>query len=106
MTIELSSQLIGQTEKTLNAILRRALDGTGLTEPQWVTMRVADQLAAGADARALATAVTDRAHFADADDLVAALAERGILQDGQLTSAGRQLLEAVQATTAGTTAPI
>jgi hypothetical protein len=31
-------QLLGQTEKTLNAILDRELAGTGLTEPEWVTL--------------------------------------------------------------------
>jgi hypothetical protein len=36
-----SAPLLGQTEKALNAILDRLLDGTGLTEPQWVTMAVA-----------------------------------------------------------------
>jgi hypothetical protein len=30
--------LIGQTEKALNAILERQLTGTGITEPQWVTL--------------------------------------------------------------------
>ena len=30
--------LIGQTEKALNAILDRQLAGTGMTEPQWVTL--------------------------------------------------------------------
>ncbi|WP_242900739.1 MarR family winged helix-turn-helix transcriptional regulator [Actinomadura terrae] len=30
--------LIGQTEKALNAILERQLAGTGITEPQWVTL--------------------------------------------------------------------
>jgi DNA-binding MarR family transcriptional regulator len=30
--------VIGQTEKALNAILHRQLAGTGLTEPQWVTL--------------------------------------------------------------------
>jgi hypothetical protein len=34
-----STQLIGQTEKTLNAILGRLLAGTGLSEPQWVTAK-------------------------------------------------------------------
>jgi DNA-binding MarR family transcriptional regulator len=33
-------QVIGQTEKALNAILDRLLIGTGLTEPQWVTLTV------------------------------------------------------------------
>jgi hypothetical protein len=31
-------QVIGQTEKALNAILDRQLAGTGVTEPQWVTL--------------------------------------------------------------------
>jgi hypothetical protein len=30
--------ILGQTEKALNAILDRQLAGTGLTEPQWVTL--------------------------------------------------------------------
>jgi DNA-binding MarR family transcriptional regulator len=32
------AQVIGQTEKALNAILDRHLAATGLTEPQWVTL--------------------------------------------------------------------
>jgi hypothetical protein len=35
------TQLIGQTEKTLNAILGRLLAGTEVSEPQWVTLTVA-----------------------------------------------------------------
>jgi DNA-binding MarR family transcriptional regulator len=35
------TQLIGQTEKTLGAILGRLLAGTGLSEPEWVTLTVA-----------------------------------------------------------------
>jgi hypothetical protein len=34
------TQIIGQTEKALNAILARLLAGTGLTEPQWVTLTI------------------------------------------------------------------
>jgi hypothetical protein len=44
MTTPFGPQLIGETEKTLNAILRRLLQGTGLSEPQWVTLRLAGQL--------------------------------------------------------------
>ncbi len=36
-----SPRVIGQAEKTLNAILGRQLAGTGLTEPQWVTLTLA-----------------------------------------------------------------
>jgi DNA-binding MarR family transcriptional regulator len=34
----LSTRVIGQTEKALNAILDRQLAGTALTEPQWITL--------------------------------------------------------------------
>jgi DNA-binding MarR family transcriptional regulator len=34
------TQVIGQTEKALNAFLGRQLAGTGLSEPQWVTLTV------------------------------------------------------------------
>lgn len=33
-----TTQILGQTEKALNAILERELAGTGLTERQWVTL--------------------------------------------------------------------
>ncbi|HEX6520309.1 MAG TPA: hypothetical protein VF070_09905 [Streptosporangiaceae bacterium] len=36
-----NTRVIGQTEKTLNAILNRQLAGTGLTEPQWVILTLA-----------------------------------------------------------------
>src|SRR5215471_16971258 len=37
----LSTRVIGQAEKTLNAILGQQLAGTGLTEPQWVILTLA-----------------------------------------------------------------
>jgi hypothetical protein len=37
----LSPRVIGQAEKTMNAILARHLAGTGLTEPQWVILTLA-----------------------------------------------------------------
>ena len=37
----LSPRVIGQAEKTMNAILDRQLTGTGLTEPQWVILTLA-----------------------------------------------------------------
>ncbi len=70
MTTPFGPQLIGETEKTLNALLLRHLDalagGDGLTEPQWVTLRVANMLDGTVDRVGLAAAVTDRAHFPDA----------------------------------------
>ena len=37
----LTPRVIGETEKTLNALLGRLLAGTGVTEPQWVILSVA-----------------------------------------------------------------
>lgn len=89
-------QLIGQTEKALNALLRRALEGTGLTEPAWVTLRLADQLDGRVDAEALADAVADRAQYDDAAAIVDGLRTRGLLVDGRLSDDGRQLLATVR----------
>jgi len=100
-------QLVGETEKTLNALLRKALHGTGLTESQWVTLRVAALTGAGsADTAGLATVVADRAHFVDAAELVSQLTERGLIVDGRVTAAGRELLESVLARSAALTGPI
>jgi hypothetical protein len=106
MPIPFGPQLIGETEKTLNALLRRSLDGTALIEPQWVTLRLADLLDGSVDAEGLAAAVAARAHFLDAADLVSELTNRGLLNDGRLTFAGRELTEAVRRTITTETAPI
>ena len=37
-TIPFGAQLVGRTEKALNALLERSLSGTGVTEPQWVAL--------------------------------------------------------------------
>jgi hypothetical protein len=106
MSTPFGPQLIGETEKTLSEILRHTLSGTGLTESHWVTLRLAAQLDGAVNAEGLKLAVADRAHFADAPDLVRVLTERGLLEGGRLTTDARRLIESVQATIAETTAPI
>jgi hypothetical protein len=106
MSTPFGPQLIGETEKTLNALLRRYLEGSHLTEPQWVTLRLADVFDGSVDGDGLAAAVADRAHFADAANLVAELTSRGLLANGRPTTAGRDLISAVQARIANATAPI
>ena len=106
MSTPFGPQLIGETEKMMNALLRRILDGTGLTEPQWVTLRLAEQLDGGVDAQGLADELIDRARFPDAVHLVGELSVRGLLHDGRLTSAGRDLTAALQNTIRNETAPI
>jgi hypothetical protein len=106
MSAPFGPQLIGETEKTLNALLARFLQRTGLTEPQWVTLQLAGMLDGSVDADGLAAAVADRAHLSDAVDLVGELTDRGVLADGRLTSAGRDLTTAVQTTITTDTAAI
>ena len=106
MSTPFGPQLIGETEKTLNALLDRFFQGTGLTEPQWVTLRLAGMLDGSVDADGLAAAVADRAHLSDPVDLVGELTDRGLLADGRLTSTGRDLTTAVQTTITTDTAPI
>jgi hypothetical protein len=106
MSSPFGPQLIGETEKTLNALLSRYLEGSDLTEPQWVTLRLADMFDGSVNAEGLATAVGDRAHFPDAANLVAGLTSRGLLANGRLTTAGCDVIGAVQARIANGTAPI
>ena len=55
----LSPRVIGQAEKTLNAILDRQLAGTGLTEPQWVILTLAVAGAGTAEPDKFARMVAD-----------------------------------------------
>lgn len=85
-------QLIGETEKSLNAVLVRTLAGR-LTEPQWVTLRVAASLDGQAQRdHDLATRLAERAHFTNAPSLISELSATGLLARGRLTDAGRALL--------------
>ena len=95
-TTPFGPQLIGETEKTLTALLRGFLADTGLTEPQWVTLRVA-QLCVPTGTEELVSAVADRAHFPDASELVAALTQRGLVAGGRLTPAGEGTITSVLA---------
>lgn len=99
-------QLIGETEKSLNALLRRFLEGTGLTEPQWVTLRLAQTLGHNADHAGLVDSLRTRAQFADAADLVDQLTGWGLLVDGAPTQSGQELVASVQARIAIEAAPI
>ena len=96
-------QTIGACEKALNAVLADLLGGTDLTEPQWVTLRIADQNEAG---ESLVGLVAAQAHYDGVDELVAGLRARGLLHGDRLSRAGERLVEEVQARIAATTAPI
>jgi hypothetical protein len=96
---DFSAQVLGQTEKALNAILDRHLAGTGLTEPQWVTLRLAVMSDDTLDRHHFARRVTGGLKISDAEAQahVDELAAAQLLQlDGDqspvtVTDAGHQL---------------
>jgi hypothetical protein len=101
--IAFGPELLGRTEKTLVTLLQRNLADTGLDEQQYVTLKVASSLDPSQD---LVDAVHSRAHFADAAEIVATLAERGLLSAGHLSPAGTALLDQILTAAAGQTATI
>lgn len=103
MPVPFGPQLIGQTEKALNALLRTFLEPTGLTEPQWVTLRVAEQLAGTSHPADLVDAVEARTHLPDVPAIVRQLTARGLLAAGRPTVAGCELLAAVKGAVDGET---
>jgi hypothetical protein len=94
------TQLIGQTEKTMNAILDRLLAGPGLTEPQWVMLTLAVTSGGPVDRDQFVARVVGAAKYGEADvqEGISELAAAGLLDapegDGPtvaVTEAGKQL---------------
>lgn len=82
------SQLIGQTEKALNAILRPILERHELSEPEWVTMRLTTQRP---KTEPLPSFVRRRAQYADASSVVDELNRRGLIEADELSQSGQAL---------------
>lgn len=102
MTLPLGPRLIGQVEKSLNALLAPHLAGR-LDEREWVTLRLA--AAEGAD-DGLAQRVAQGAHFDDAAQLVAGLTARGLIVEDRLSAAGAALVADVQSGIDATVGPL
>jgi DNA-binding MarR family transcriptional regulator len=104
-----STQILGQTEKALGAILDRQLAGTGLTEPQWVTLSLAVLTGrpVAADEFTSRTAGVLKVDQGAARVHVDALIEHGLAQVSEneftLTEAGRDLHARVRGNIAGIT---
>jgi hypothetical protein len=95
-TSTFSTQLIGQTEKTLNAMLARLLAPTGLDEPQWVTLTIAVMAGEPLERDALVSRVAAALKIDDAQARarIDALSAAGLLGEGsavRMTDAGRRL---------------
>jgi DNA-binding MarR family transcriptional regulator len=95
-----STQLIGQTEKTLNAILDRLLAGTGLTEHQWITLTLAFRSGGTLELPAFVSRLAEaiKISAAEARARVEELAAAGLLlvpevagSPVRVTDAGREL---------------
>jgi 3-hydroxyisobutyrate dehydrogenase-like beta-hydroxyacid dehydrogenase len=87
--IPFGPQLIGQTEKALNALLQTVLSGRDLTEREWVSLRLATQLDEGGD---LDTFVAGRLHDPDVGLLLTSLRDRGLIAGSGLTAEGTTLV--------------
>jgi hypothetical protein len=93
------TQVIGQTEKALTAILERQLVGTGLTEPQWVTLTLTVVSGGAIDRDELVDRVAGTLHVgaAQAQEHVIELTAAQLLEapaEGstvKLTDAGQEL---------------
>src|SRR5260370_29643331 len=79
-----STALIGQTEKSLNAILDRQLAGTGITEPQWVTLTLTVVGGGTIDRAEFIRRVSGAAKFSEASvaERITELTAAGFLRDG------------------------
>jgi hypothetical protein len=88
-TPSFSPQILGQTEKALNAILDRELAGTGVTEPQWVTLTLAVMSGGTVERSRLVARVADAIKLdpAETEALIAALASAGLLHAGDTVMA-------------------
>jgi hypothetical protein len=97
-------RLIGETEKTLNAILDRHLSGAGLTEQHWITLTLAVLSDGSIDRGELVKKVSQGAKFSE-DDVRARVSEligMQLLDDSgspevTVTNAGRELHARIRA---------
>jgi DNA-binding MarR family transcriptional regulator len=99
------TQIIGQTEKALNAILDRELTGTGLTEAQWVTLTIAVMGGESVDSAALVSRVAGALKLSDAqaqariDELAAAgLLDANTDRSVSVTNTGSTMHSRIRAT--------
>jgi hypothetical protein len=105
----LTPQIIGQAEKTMNAILFRLLAGPGLTEAQWITLTL---IAAGGESTGRGRLVSQVAHGlkaseAQAREHLASLVAAQLVQDPgddagpvHFTAAGTQVFGQIRGATA------
>lgn len=99
-----SPRLIGETEKTLNAILDRHLAASGLTEQHWITLSLAIISGGAIERNELVRQVVRQAKFSEHEvrTRVSELVDRKLLDDSAsveltVTDAGAQLHAQIRA---------
>jgi hypothetical protein len=105
MSSTLNPSIVGQVEKSLNAVLYRALAGTTVDEIQWITLVLAVGVGGSVDRGTHVSHVANVARFepravgAAVDQLI--LAELLVPEDDQLivSRTGREFVEKVRAET-------
>ena len=107
VTPTFTPQLLGQTEKALNAILSKQLAGPGLTEPQWVTLTLTAMGGGSLDRDELIGRVAGALKVGDAEvqERIDELIGGGLLEASgtelpliMITDAGRELHSRIRST--------
>ncbi len=105
MTTTLTPSLVGQAEKTHNAVLYQALSATTLDETPWITLVLANGASGPIDREPHVARVAQTARFAarDVQEAIEELLRESLLveEDGRLavTSAGAATVARVRAAT-------
>jgi hypothetical protein len=99
MSTAFTPQVIGQTEKALNALLDRELAGT-ISEPEWVALTLAVMGGERVNRDELAMRITYGLKISDAHPLIAGLAAAGFVEDSStvvVTEAGLEFFAGIRA---------
>ncbi|WP_443208610.1 hypothetical protein [Rhodococcus rhodochrous] len=91
--IAFGPQLIGRTEKALNALLAVALADEDLVETQWVALRLAER---SDGSRVLAALLHDTTYAPDTAEVVDSLIARGLVRDDRLSASGRDAVARIE----------
>lgn len=98
--IPFGTRLIGQTEKTLNAILERLLVGSGVSEPQWVALVTIRRAPAWSTEMGDVAATLKITHSEVAAKVIAPLRAAGLVGEADggltLTSEGTEFVDDIR----------
>ncbi|WP_277371688.1 helix-turn-helix domain-containing protein [Rhodococcus rhodochrous] len=91
--IAFGPQLIGRTEKALNALLAMTLADEDLVETQWVALRLAER---SDRSRTLPALLHDTTYAPDTAAVVDSLVARGLIRDDRPSASGRETVARIE----------